>query len=352
MTGRRLQRHPVSVPAVTPMAREVPSGSVTSARAAGDGFRGLQAAHGNQAVQALVHGIAQAKAATGRPGDRWEREADRLAHRVADSARGLDDLRGRMEEVTGADLSGVQLHTDPRADALNRSADSLALTRGRSIYFRNGQYSPATRAGRHLIAHELTHVAQQAAGSDAPATQHMKVGIRKTAKSSLARSVQQAALKKEGYGTLGPLYWKKSTPKPKSMSAQRLGEFSVPGAVAADLTTPGKSRIRSQFKNWEQTNNVLRHTADALRGPINNLANPAMAGGPALVWENILASCRSGLNWRRLRDDHADSDRVTLKGEPHAPSVDDLELLGRIADEALRNLAPGAPGGEVAVDGT
>jgi hypothetical protein len=107
------------------------------------------------------------------PGDRWEREADRVADDVASRATDLDDLRRRAEERTGADLSAVRLHTDAGADSLNRSQRSLAFTSGADVYFRAGQYSPGTAAGRHVIAHELTHVAQQAAGG-APAVQHVR----------------------------------------------------------------------------------------------------------------------------------------------------------------------------------
>ncbi|GAA5193566.1 hypothetical protein GCM10023322_55870 [Rugosimonospora acidiphila] len=107
------------------------------------------------------------------PGDRWEREAERVADDIASRAGNLRDLRTRMERATGADLSAVRLHIDPRADTLNRSQRSLAFTSGADVYFRSGQYAPDTAAGRHLIAHEMTHVAQQAAGG-APAVQHMR----------------------------------------------------------------------------------------------------------------------------------------------------------------------------------
>jgi hypothetical protein len=72
-------------------------------------------------------------------------------------------VRSRMESAFGADLSGVRVHTDDRADNLNRSLQSCAFTTGRDLFFKRGEYNPDSRAGQELIAHELTHVAQQQA---------------------------------------------------------------------------------------------------------------------------------------------------------------------------------------------
>jgi hypothetical protein len=73
-----------------------------------------------------------------------------------------DGVRGPMERALAADLSGVRLHTDAGADQLNRSLGALAFTTGQDIYFRSGAYDHGSRDGLTLIAHELSHVAQQA----------------------------------------------------------------------------------------------------------------------------------------------------------------------------------------------
>lgn len=46
-----------------------------------------------------------------------------------------------------------------------------AFTSGNDVFFGAGEYQPQTAAGQRLIAHELTHVIQQRASSDAPAIQ-------------------------------------------------------------------------------------------------------------------------------------------------------------------------------------
>jgi Domain of unknown function (DUF4157)/LysM domain len=72
--------------------------------------------------------------------------------------------RGFMESRFGQDFSQVRIHADGRAAASAQAVNALAYTVGSSIAFDHGRYAPATAAGRHLLAHELAHVAQQGAG--------------------------------------------------------------------------------------------------------------------------------------------------------------------------------------------
>jgi ribonuclease HI len=66
-----------------------------------------------------------------------------------------------MDRAFGSDFSGVRVHTDDRADRLNRSLDARAFTTGKDVFFRQGEYQPGSPAGNKLLAHELTHVVQQ-----------------------------------------------------------------------------------------------------------------------------------------------------------------------------------------------
>lgn len=70
-------------------------------------------------------------------------------------------LQAQMGQAIGADFSGVRVHTDARADALNRSVGARAFTTGQDLFFKQGEYQPGSRGGQELIAHELTHVVQQ-----------------------------------------------------------------------------------------------------------------------------------------------------------------------------------------------
>jgi 5-methylcytosine-specific restriction endonuclease McrA len=174
---------------------------------AGHALLQLQREQGNRYVQRVVD-AAHAESATGPAGDRYERQADRLAQRVVDrrperpaqtagvhpvsgiaaggsgpAARARQmigqvrgggqrlpgDVRDSMERAFGADFSRVRTHADARADQLSRSLGARAFTTGHDIVFRRDAYAPGSRRGRTLIAHELTHVLQQSAAGAGPA---------------------------------------------------------------------------------------------------------------------------------------------------------------------------------------
>ena len=151
----------------------------------------------------------QAKLTVGQPGDRFEREADAVADRVVQrmeagrvssattptvqtacaeemlQAKGESSLAGvpasveqnlqsshaghslapqlqaQMEQAFQADFSSVRVHTGGSAEQLNQELHARAFTHGNDIYFNAGEFQPDSRAGQHLLAHELTHVVQQ-----------------------------------------------------------------------------------------------------------------------------------------------------------------------------------------------
>jgi len=69
--------------------------------------------------------------------------------------------RAFFEPRFGHDFSHVRVHTDAKASDSARSVSALAYTVSHNIVLASGQYSPTTLAGKKLLAHELTHVAQQ-----------------------------------------------------------------------------------------------------------------------------------------------------------------------------------------------
>jgi hypothetical protein len=139
----------------------------------------------------------QRKAQFGAPGDRHEREADSVADLVMRAAGPAapsigraalpraDDadpavrtarrggaplphaLREYFEPRFGRDLGSVRVHADSEAASAALAISARAYTSGTSIVFGAGEYTPATAAGRHLLAHELTHVVQQSGSAGA-----------------------------------------------------------------------------------------------------------------------------------------------------------------------------------------
>ena len=79
--------------------------------------------------------------------------------------------RAYFEPRFGRDFAAVRVHAGEGAAAAARSLGAAAFTVGADIGFAAGLYSPATAKGRALLAHELAHVAQQAAGPPAVARQ-------------------------------------------------------------------------------------------------------------------------------------------------------------------------------------
>ena len=75
-----------------------------------------------------------------------------------------DAVRRQLEAGLNHDLSGVRVHTDAEADHLSKKMNARAFTTGRDIYFQAGRFDPNSQTGVELLAHEATHVRQQAQG--------------------------------------------------------------------------------------------------------------------------------------------------------------------------------------------
>jgi hypothetical protein len=75
-----------------------------------------------------------------------------------------EDTRTDMEGRLGHDFSNVRVHTGGQADESARSVSAQAFTVGSDIVFASGRYDPGSDAGKHMLAHELTHVVQQRSG--------------------------------------------------------------------------------------------------------------------------------------------------------------------------------------------
>ncbi|RMG07653.1 MAG: DUF4157 domain-containing protein [Planctomycetota bacterium] len=74
-------------------------------------------------------------------------------------------VRARMEGILGSDFSSVRVHRDEAAHRAASSIGARAFTLGTDVFFRRGAYDPGTAEGLALLAHELTHVAQNTGGA-------------------------------------------------------------------------------------------------------------------------------------------------------------------------------------------
>lgn len=171
----------------------------------------LQDHVGNAAIQRLLaqragDGLTELDAAT----------ADRI-NRARGGGRALDGAaQAQMSDAMGHDFSGVRVHTDGEAHALNEQLNAKAFTTGPDIFFRGGAYSPQSSAGQELIAHELTHVVQQASG----AVDSGGVGMRVNAPGD--RFEQEADAVARQVSSVAPAVQRQALPEEDELQTQRV----------------------------------------------------------------------------------------------------------------------------------
>ncbi len=131
---------------------------------------------GAMAASAMLPGMlslaasVQRKAEAGAGTPNLQRRLQALEHVAGSTGRPLESaVRRGMETVLGGDLSGVRVHADTAAASAASMLGARAFALGNAVYFSQGAFAPGTAAGAALLAHELAHTRQQAAGAlDAP----------------------------------------------------------------------------------------------------------------------------------------------------------------------------------------
>jgi outer membrane protein OmpA-like peptidoglycan-associated protein len=110
----------------------------------------LQRAMGNLRIQQLIQAHCH---------DPFEAEADRVAGQVKGQGRTSGAVRRSVEAAMGMDLSEARVHDDPAAHRIAEGLHANAVTRGNDIYLH--ERASQSEEGNRVLAHELTHVAQQ-----------------------------------------------------------------------------------------------------------------------------------------------------------------------------------------------
>lgn len=247
----------------------------------------------------------QAKLTVGQPNDKYEQEADRIADQVtqmpakatldiagktktpsvqrlcteceeeerlqtksavgktpqvsAGTAASISSMRGGgrplqersrayFEPRLGQDLGNVRIHDDNRSAQLARSVGARAFTIGSDIAFGSGEFAPDTFYGRHLLAHELTHVVQQDSASALSLNPSLQAAPR-------ARQVSNHVLQRAP--TLDILPQGAGTPK----ANQRLAAKSC--VVDCDGTGIGTLHIMPLFHHMKTRNAIVNPTDPA-----------------------------------------------------------------------------------------
>jgi hypothetical protein len=118
------------------------------------------------ALQRLAGNAATVRRLAEHDHDRRHNVQRTAVHQALRSAgRPLEErTQAEMESRLGTDFSDVRVHTDATAHAAAESVQAHAFTSGSHIVFQRGRYDTTSSAGKHMLAHELTHVMQQRSG--------------------------------------------------------------------------------------------------------------------------------------------------------------------------------------------
>lgn len=119
----------------------------------------------------------------------------------------LDQVtRSFFESRFGYDFSHVRIHDETYAQRASREVNAEAFTIGNSIAFASGRYTPHTFAGRHLLAHELTHVIQQGGYRRKPQTKMIQRAVDdEAAEASSTEKQKWQATKQTSESTAAPI---------------------------------------------------------------------------------------------------------------------------------------------------
>lgn len=158
-----------------------------------------------------------------------------------------------MERRLGHDFANVRVHSGPDAAASARALQAQAYTVGSDVVFGADRYRPRDPAGQALLAHELTHVVQQTAGSARAAT-----GSPQAAEAEAQRNQQELPTGRPlavSQGLAGPTLQRQADKlteekeKKKEKTVKPKGEISRTGKKK----TTDKTTIEEDGKTQEET---------------------------------------------------------------------------------------------------
>jgi len=205
---------------------------------------------------------------------------------LASPGRALPEaLRHDMGRRFGHDFSAVRIHDGPQAAQSASDVNAQAYTIGHHLVFGAGHFAPHSHEGRHLLAHELTHVVQQ--GAAAPRLQRKPaheddlsiVGIVTFETAAGEQAPAEAHLSD---GSVEPVVVKDNRLAPGTYSLEHVGSGEYVGAGNRFIW------IKKASYGWAQTVTVtviagdrraLDARIDALPAPIRGFLTTGSGSG-------------------------------------------------------------------------
>lgn len=155
-----------------------------------------------------------------------------------------DSVKSEMESGFGADFSGVRIHTDSRAQSMSKGIGAQAFTNKGDVYFNKNKFNPASKEGKFLLAHELTHTIQQGAAPAKDPAKEEKTIQEQTPEKSTAPTTAVP-----GIGTPGtaPAQDAKGTPAVPGQPTTS----TTSGTTAPSVTIPAPTPVPSATPSAE-----------------------------------------------------------------------------------------------------
>ena len=188
-------------------------------------------------------------------------EFERRLHALAEGRPLASAERAYFEPRLGHDLGSVRVHADGEFHAVADAVAARAFTIGRDIVFARGEYAPESAGGRHLLAHELTHVVQQGAAQP----------LRPGAFSLRLRS-------DGGERVLAPPMLNAAAPGGEASTAARTAEEETPGATPDVPAAPAIRRVPQDGRPLLQRAASFAKPAPMPQDPLARLAKGLTPG--------------------------------------------------------------------------
>jgi len=162
--------------------------------------------------------------------------APQVVHRVLSSpGTPLDaPTRSFFEPRFGHNFSKVRIHADHEAARSAHAVNALAYTVGNDVVFGAGRFSPNTKSGQQLLAHELTHVVQQSSGGVHDVQHKLEIGPANDLPEQEADRFAQQITSERGFNVQWPM---SPVLRPQSGRMQRATE----DAGAEPATEPAQA---------------------------------------------------------------------------------------------------------------
>jgi hypothetical protein len=184
-----------------------------------------------------------------------------------------------MESRLGHRFADVRVHKDEKAAESARAVNAHAYTVGRDVVFASGRYAPSTPDGRKLLAHELTHVVQQAKQSTAEASASRGVTEDASAEAEADRNGERVAAGRTG-----------------SVSAQQASNSGV--QLQADKKNPLDEKAKAIIaKAKDEKTEAKVRAVDVLNSIVNQYYSADKSLIDSVIYDNKQAG--SGLSITR-----------------------------------------------------